>query len=375
MNLKFFFLLWALSPIFAQTYDENYGDYNYDWSSEERKRKTRRFSLFQLRLGKVTYYFLTFDWKEREHHFHWAYKIKLDECQWAAVDTCPMAERNEHIEALSKRYIDEHLETLPANSQTIQVEKEFLQYLQENLSYRKSLSYNKMNFYTTIILVFIPLAPSFYDKTFSANIQNSTILSLIYCVLAIFLLYALLNWGALAFQYMAVSGIKKSSFHDMKQPPENRSSIVQQLYSYYHDWQQERFYTDLCVAYVKQTELAVKCTAALLIILALIGPITNALDKSNTVQAADETVYLYSINADNLQNPFSSDSLEIAELHMNIRKYRPEGLVIIIGEQVSSETFALLKENFDQYEGKFETHTYVDQALSPGEFKIAIIGG
>ena len=370
-------ILWLLSqsPVFALTYDKNYGDFSCNWSTEDRKRILKRFSAVQLRCGNTTVYFLTVVIAEKKLLFQWAHKITLEECQWSTISPRPMSERNDYIKELSKKYVDEHLEKLQKNAEELEIEKEFLQYLQENLSYRKSLSYDKMNFYTTVILVFVPLAPSFFDRTFSTYIQSHIMICGIYGVLTAFLIYALLNWGLLAFQYMTVSSMEKSAFREIKDPPEERSRIAQQLYSYYHDWQQERFDTDLRVAYVKQTEVTVRCATVLLIMLALCGPVTKLIDRTYTNHTSDDVNYLYSMEVGELGDPFSADSVEIAELHADIRRYQPKRLVVITSGNVNVETAAAIEKNFYQYEKSVEILIYVDQSLTPDEFKIAMIGG
>ena len=197
----------------------------------------------------------------------------------------------------------------------------------------------------------------------------------IYGVLTAFLIYALLNWGLLAFQYITVSSMEKSAFREIKDPPEERSRIAQQLYSYYHDWQQERFDTDLRVAYVKQTEVTVRCATVLLIMLALCGPVTKHIDRTYTNHTSDDVNYLYSMEVGELGDPFSADSVEIAELHADIRRYQPKRLVVITSGNVNVETAAAIEKNFYQYEKSVEILIYVDQSLTPDEFKIAMIGG
>lgn len=358
--------IWSLFPFFALTFDGNYG---YNKNAE---RSKLRFSIINLKIGKRTYYFLTVSRKDGALQFRAKETLYLDECQWEKVEAdVPLREKDAYIEKLAKKYADEHLKELK-NDEKI-VEKEFLEYLQGNLSYRKSLSYDKMNYYTTIILVFIPLIPTFFRNTFSQNINGYFPLLITYGIAISLLIYALFNWGLLAIEYMSVTGIKKTLFSDMKEPPDGRNKQTQQLYSYYHDWQEERFDTDLRVAYVQETELFVKCAAFLLFVVIVLAGVANFLDMPTTDLTQDGTEIVYSFRTGELEDPFSADSLELAELHTDIRRNKPETMVVFIG----TETVALdiVNENLRQYEEYIAINTYVDPELSAFEFKIAVLEG
>jgi len=357
----------SLLPVLALTYDENYG---YNEKPKEAKKSSLRFSIINLRLGKQTYYFLTVFCKDGKWKFKWKEKLSLDECQWMTEKAgVPLGEKDTYFEKLAEEYADEHLKVLQDNEKV--VEKEFLEYLQGNLSYRKSLSYDKMNYYTTIILVFIPLAPTFFRSTFSQNIHSYLPLLITYAIAASLLVYALFNWVMLAIAYMSVTGIKKASFSEIKKPPDGRNKPTQQLYSYYHDWKEERFDTDLRVAYVKETELLVKCSAFLLFVVIVLAGAAYCLDMPTTNLTQDGTEIVYSFHIGELEDPFSADSLELSELHTEIRRNRPETLVVFI----SNETVSLdiVNENLRQYEEYVAINTYIDSELSAFEFKVALL--
>lgn len=356
--------IWSLFPLFALTSDSNYG-YN-----EKPERSRRRFSIINLRLGKSTYYFLTFTRKDSRLKFKPVKKLRLDECQWETGDSgVTLQEKDSYIESLSNEYVGKHLSGIDDGEKV--VEKEFLQYLQDNLSYRKGLSYDKMNYYTTIILVFIPLGPTFFQSTFLPAAQSCRIFLVTYIIAGILLLYYLLNWWLLAMQYMSVSGIKKSSFKEIKIPPGGRDKQVQQLYSYYHDWQEERFETDLRVAYVKETELIVKCATILIVFVILLSAVAHSLENSFAIISRDGTDVVFNFDTTELEDPFSADSLELAELHAEIRRNRPEALVVFIGMETAA--MDVVNNALLQYEEYVAINTYVDSELSASEFKIALM--
>lgn len=366
MLLNWLLRIWSLLPLFALTLDLNYG-YN-----EKPERSNLRFSILNLRLGKSTYYLLTFVRKEGQLKFEPIENLRLDECQWKTLDSgVTLKEKDSYIKDLSTKYVNEHLVGTDTDEKAI--EKEFLGYLQDNLGYRKSLSYDKMNYYTAIILVFIPLGPSFFKTTFSPAVQNCSPFFYAYVTAGVLLLYCLLNWWLLAMQYMSVSGIEKSSFKEIKAPPEGRDKQTQQLYSYYHDWQEERFETDLRVSYVKETELLVKCATFLIVIVILLPVAAHFWEKSFTSESRTDAEIVFNFDTVELEDPFSADSIELAELHAKIRRNRPEALVVFIG----TETVAIdvVNENFRQYKEYVVVNTYADSKLSVSEFKVALLEG
>lgn len=365
MFWNWFFRVWSLLPLFSLTLDENYG-YN-----KKPKKSNLRFSIINLRLGKYTYYFLTFTRKENKNKFKLKEKLCLDNCQWASeYPNIPLNEKNSHIESLSKQYVDEHLCSLENGE--IETEKEFLEYLQANLSFRKSLSYDKMNYYTAIILVFIPIGPAFFKNTLLPNVQSCWPLFVIYTITAVTLFYFLVNWCLLAIQYVSVTGINKSSFRDIKHPPFSRDKQTQQLYSYYHDWLQERFDTNLRVAYVVETEMLVKCSALLLLLMISLPITATFLSVPITEAQQDGMKIVYSFNIEELKDPFSADSLELAELHAEIIRTKPRNLVVIIG--TDSDARDVVNKSLQQYQEYIEIRTYTDSELSPFDFKIALLG-
>lgn len=367
MLLDWILQIWSLFPFFALTYDGNYG---YNQKPKESEKAKLRFSMINLRLGKRTYYFLTVSRKEGKWKLKLKEKLSLDECQWETVNAgVPLREKDTYIEELAKKYVDEHLEVLRNDEKT--VEKEFLEYLQGNLSYRKSLSYDKMNYYTAIILVFIPLFPTFFSSTFSPNVQGCLPLCISYAIATLLLSYALINWGMLAIAYMSVTGIKKASFSEIKKPPDGRNKQTQQLYSYYLDWQEERFDADLRVAYVKETELLVKCSAVLLFAIIMLAVAGYCLDIPTANLPQDGTEIVYSFHTGELEDPFSADSLELAELHTEIRRNRPGALVVFMSTE--SVAMDIVNENLRQYEEYVAINTYADPELSAFEFKVVLL--
>lgn len=364
--INIFFKFLSLIPFLSVTRDENYG-YN-----DRGIEKGLRISVVNLRLGRTTYYFLTYSIEQKK--FKLKEKLILDNCQWAGEGEGALEEKDSHIEKLSSAYADKHLVELPENEKGI--EKEFLGYLIDNLTHRKSLSYNKMNYYTTIILVFIPLAPTFLKNTFSHSIQGCLPLCVIYVIAASLLIYAMTNWCLYAIQYMSVTGIQKSSFRKLKELSDNRDRLTQQIYSYYHDWQEERFDTNLRVAYVKETELIVKCAAGLLVILTILPMLPlvgNFLAPHISDLQHDGERTIYSFNIKELENPFSADSLELAELHVEIKRNEPKALLVLVG--VQTDAIVIINNNMLQYEKYIKIETYVDSELPPFEFKVALLRG
>ena len=365
MIIRILYRIWSLLPILSVTRDDNFG-YNKLGNSEG-----LRFSILNLMLGHTIYYFLTLRHTDGGWKFRVKEKLLLTESQWHSDmegTSVQFQDKDVHIKALSKTYICEH-KADPEDD--LMAQKEFLLYLQNNNSQRKSLSYEKMNYYTTLVLVFLPLIPTFFEHTFSETIKCIPPFSILYWILFGFLMYMLINWGILVLQFMAVSGIEKSAFKDLKDPPEGRCQQEQLLYSYYFDWQEERFETNLRVAYVGTTEVFIKAAIILIAALMLLPRIAEFVYHPPRTNETKEAAHICSINTSQLKDPFSEDSIALSELHTQICKSRPLKILVFASSHVEAEDIA--RQYLQPYGEYVDIVPYADMDLEPHIFKIALL--
>ena len=365
MITQLLYKIWSLSPILSVTRDDNYG-YNKLTNSEG-----LRFSLLNLMLGHTTYYFVTFRRIDRKIKFKFIERLSLTECQWRSDqegDNIPFLIKDAHIKELSKTYIHDHKGDTPDD---LMVQKEFLLYLQNNNSQRKNLSYEKMSFYTASVLVFLPLIPTFFEHTFQKMVKDVWFLSILYLTLFHFLIFMLINWGTLVIQYMSVSGIEKSTFKNIKNPPEERNQQEQLLYSYYFDWQEERFETNLRVAYVRTTEVFIKAAIISIVILMILPCIADLIHHSPRTDETNKSAYIYSIDTSQLKNPFSEDSIAMAELHTQVCISHPKKILVFANSNIETEN--IIHHYLQPYREYIDIIAYTDMDIESNRFKTVLL--
>lgn len=365
MLLCFLYKIWSLVPLFSITRDSNFG-YNKDAN-----KAGVRFSVLNIMLGDTTHYFITFIRKDAKITFSIYSKLSLSNCQWKLNGEGTFSERDTYFNRIADDYIETHVKNLPDDEKDI--EKEFLLYLQESISRRKSLSYDKMNYYTAIILVFLPLSLTFFKSIFTADICNNTLLLFVSCIVGGLFIYMLINWCLLALQYISVSGVNKSSFKALKEPPQDRSRIHQLIYSFYYDWQEERFDADLRVAYVATIEAFVKWAVLFLIILMLLPITAKYFNKAQDYSRPNDINTVFTTNITNLDTPFSPDSLTLSEIHVKIKSEQPQKLIVLVNE--NTNTMDTINENFGQYKDYIDIIILIDSHIPVDKFKVIILGG
>lgn len=268
---KFLCKFWSILPIMALTRDLNYG-YN-----ELGLEKGLRFSLINLVWGSKTFYIISWVRPEERIHFSFLQSLLLDEYQWKIEHPdINFADKNTHFETITEEYVNQHVKELrEGNSgegaEDLALEQEFLLYLHQANERRVDISLNKMNYYTAVILVVVPLLFASIIKVFDYMTTLSAIFSAVVAILLALLTYMLCNWGLLAVEYMSVSGVERSQFNKLKNPEvEGRTRKDQLLYNYYFDWQNARFNANLRVEYVRNTEKFVKWSIGLCVLVSVI---------------------------------------------------------------------------------------------------------
>lgn len=371
----------SISPVLSITDDAHYG-YN-----EEGFSPKWRFSLLNLRLGNTTYYICSWSRNQASGIPKLVKKLNHCDCQWemddkrllpkgdeSSVDTNDegkstlLSQKICKFKELSDDY-SVHLSDI--SDDDLEVEESFLKYNIENENSRSQTAMGKMTFYTMVILVVLPL---FCGIAYTLAKEFSVVMSLLHfailSVLLALLGYMLLNWMLLTIQFMSISAIPSSQFSKIREPDGGRDRKRQSLYNYYYDWRSKHDFSQLQVATVKATELFLQATLVLgLIVFLFVGGIDVALNTENEyVKIESGTSYLICI--DELEYPFSDDSITLTKLHLSIKQMPPQYIIIMTK---SSENLDVMTY-FDKYEEYLPVYYLTDATLDDNEVRIGFGG-
>lgn len=372
---KLIFSISSLSPILALTSDSNYG-FN---SQKPKEKETYRFSVINLRLGFITYYILTstFNICDKKcdkifkcfcfcfSNFMFVYKINLESCQWNrdkdAVSSYNLSHQQINCELKNELYFQTNTQRKRMmarnfNDNQYPYQLEFLLYLINNEQERKNVATVKIGLYAAAMFVILPESFSIISKI------NSNIF---YYILIFLLIYYLLNIVISLFQFIQVSYFYKSSFKDLR---EAKNQNEQLLLNYYYDWQSQQFSAQQAVVKVNVVQHYFICILVLLVILTASSFFSKT--ENNEVLLTSD-IYLnevYTINFDELINPFSKDSLQYIKLHTYIVQSKPNYIVVFCNE---NDNLKVLYE-FEKYEKEVRIIVLNDSEQNIGKIKIGI---
>lgn len=234
-----------------------------------------RYSIFSLGIGSSKIYILTYSKKDG---FNW-YKI----LPMSEIVKLPSEE-----EVLEKvRNYSDHIVTKESNE--VEIEIDFLKYKINEEENRKNIASGKINNYTAIVLVLIPLIFASGLKLV-LDLKN---VSLIILVIAI--LYSIINMIIFILDFYKVKSFLRSSFGDLKKSQNHLNKLAE---SYYHDWYSIKSESCLFVTYVRNVERYMKITMIFIIIFILLTNInvSNQFSLTPKVTSYQQNNYTYDIN-------------------------------------------------------------------------------
>lgn len=339
-------------PFLATTDDNNFGTIELSEADDDGNH-SYRFSLISLNFGSRVFHFITYNLSKKK--FCLFYKLELEKCE-------KLKDKGdaEKINNKTKEYKDEHVTQL--NDVEGSIEKEFLRYLIDNQSSIINTSVNKINIYTAIILVMIPVAIAFFNIKMLYNVFEAVLLLLI--------LYCILNIVIFVFDSIKVRGIQLSSFSELKKSKTKNIDIIS---SFYFDWQMLRDKSVIWVSYVKNIELWMKHVVFLLLVLLCTTNINNIIASQRALDIGSEKV-VYSINISNLDNPFSTDNEQLTKIRLLIQSKKVNVLYIIGNTALPDEKIQDILKQFEVYESRIKIEYYSDSTIIDGN-TIKIIGG
>lgn len=356
-----FYIIYLLSrsPIFSITLDRafhNIDNKNYEFEE-------LRFSLLSLGLGIYKVYFATYK--------------KGEGCKVCKVlrlnDVAKLPSKTE-ISEMVKVY-SEHIAT--KEPEEIEIEIDFLKYKIADKESTKSTATNKINNYTAIILVFIPLICANGLK-FVLELKSK-----LFIILAIMIIYSLVNIIIYILNFYKVNSFLRSSFIDLMNSPKHQNKLAE---SYYEDWYPIKKEAPIFVNYVVNVERYLKITIVFMVLFLLIYNI-NAVNPRNTIsETANTSVLNYSVDIECSQTgkipPLDLNKLiEIQNKLLNAKINQ----IVILKPETSNE---LIKRKYQFIIDMVETYNVKKVDLievvqekansitnENGSIKILIIGG
>ena len=266
---KLILIIWSYSPVLAFTDDANF--LTADPTGTNHKY---HFSIFNLLLGEHLFQFLSFPIRYPEDSFHFFRHIQMSKMETLNLlpetNTEQMNNYKTHCAGLSE---DE-----------LQIEKEALLRKIEIEQNRQTISNSKINIFSAVMLVLLPLLLSNINWSVISCLHNFE------RVLIVFLIYTVINICAWILQSLKVRGQMVSTFSDLR---ESENKALEHNFQLFYDWQHMRRETQKQVSFVSYIYDWLLCA----IILSSIFTAVHLTYKPASVSNAECQVYTFSANA------------------------------------------------------------------------------
>lgn len=329
--------IWAHFPILALTDDEGF------IMGRDLKRMKLRFSLINILLGEVQIQFLSFLISGGQKKINWIRVVRMSEMVNFKIS-------NEKIAELEQNYRDHYnsLDVIDAG-----IEKDALLRRLSDAKFRIDISYSKINVYTSITLVVVPIIIPFIDWSSVKDLSGLEI------VVLSFLIYAIINLCFWLFQSIRVRGFPTSTFKSLKES-ENKSQ--EQNWQIYFDWQQSNKKADMFVSFVSYIqEWIIGILILLLVFFAL-----HTTSRPPDIQTHSSN-QVYTIQSDSIDETYSISAINWSQVQSELQKERYSKILILynVGD------FDHIKYVLRKYEHQ-ESIWILDQSLNYNELKIIL---
>lgn len=322
--VAYVFFLLSYSPILCVSDDSNFGS-NQRGIDDFKKRL--RVSLFSVYLGAYKYYFVSLKFENSKFKFKVKHKISLfDFNKFTNEDRA-------RIMQIQTKYLN--------SNEEVEEDKEFLIYQIDNQNSRKSIAYNKINTYMTIILALIPLTIIFYKP--ELFIESHFIIK----VLTLMLFYIIGNICLYILQVNKVSEYGREGYANLKKANKKSKDIVM---SYYLDYQAIRREADRLVSFVKNIEIYI----AGAIICTLLLTIFNYSNSQSKYTINNTLTSISQIDISKLEQRDEASVKLINEINEKIPDKEIEKVIILYSddELLRNESFNAIVGYFNIYRGK-----------------------
>ena len=204
----------------------------------------------------------------------------------------------------------------------VDIECEFIEYLNNGQRERISLSERKITLYTTIILAIISIILAIFNVSVLINY------TFIEKILSFFIAYSLINITLLIFGSMKVKSYSFSMFSMLRQSTNKKKQLIK---NYYSDWQTNQGSAELWVSYVLNIESWLKGGLVLAILLAISVNYHSyksiVVNENNFCNTQSEVITL---NMDEIDNVYSQSRIRLTKLQLKTQEKTIKKIIFII---------------------------------------------
>jgi hypothetical protein len=349
--IKSIIKLHSFSPILSITNDKYFGTNEELYIKNFRVVNGLRLSFFNIHLGKNKIYILTYLFDNLEpKKFNFVKFLDLDNMFFS----------NNYDSVIDEKAIEYQNHFISLDEEQRKIELEFIKYKLNTERERIDGAKSKINLYTSILLVIIPIILVFYKPT-----TGNTPFQLL---LKILLFLSTLNMTFYIYNNIYVKPLVMSNFKDLK-TAEADAKVAQNVNNYYFDWQVLIKKADLDVSYISNIQ---RCIVGI-VLLSVIFYISSIIPMYSKIKENSGNL-VYSINIDNLESKYSEDVEKISKIHTALIQNHSKELLIIYGQLVNDDEFNKLCNQFDIYKD-IEVCKIVDKDIEKNdEVKIIIKG-
>lgn len=368
--IYYIFYLLSKSPILSVTLDNEFDNIPFK-KSKLIEYKDFRYSLISIGFGAKKIYFITY--KKSEDNKIQIFKV-LDLWDLGIIP------ENRIVEEKAGNY-SRHV--FDKNEKNINLEIDFLKYKIDGEENRKNLQVSKINTYTSVMLIIVPIIASILVGEFNIlNVKNlitknSFVNFIIYCVI----IYNIINIIKYIWDFNSVKAYNRSMFKDIKKSENHLNALAE---SYYYDWYNIKNEARLVVSYVKNIELYFKylilAVSALLITYLICNiNVERATNKAySTMECMNYSKNIY------FEDNGKIDKKSLDDLTTIYRKIQSTDLEDIIVISTSSKdinvnsTYKLICESLDNFKSKkaniFKINKNNNRTNKKNFIKIVLIG-
>ena len=341
--IKFLVKLWSYSMILPWTDDNNFG------TNELKEKASYRISLFGIFWGHAAIYLITYNFSKKRFSIY--HKIILEECGKSLESSEETDLKNK-----AKKY-EEHIKEAELSDDDIDVEKEYISYSNGRQRERSELGERKLNLYATVTLAILPILLVLFD------INTFLSYSMFEKILAVYMMYFILNVILLIFDSMKVKGYIYGRFSEVKETSQKR---IKASRNYYLDWQSNQNAATTMISYVLNVENLIKYTIILAVVLTAINSIkeVNLLESLYPERVQHSNVI--TIAERNLDDPYSRDSAFLTEVELNIRNKECDKVIFLVSNNNSKKNILKYFDEFHETEIVF----YIDNKQDKNYIKI-----
>lgn len=323
---KIFYILLSYTLILSVTKDSEFGTNTENFIENQKIVNGTRFSLLNIPFGKFKIYILTYIVLEPNNkQFNFIKILNLDK----------LIMPNNYIQLQDNKatQYEQHYETLILENR--EIELEFIKYKLNSENERIKKAESKINSYSSIILVLIPIVMVLYKPE---KICETTLLGKI---IIIFLMICTINAVSFILQHMFVKPLTLSLFSDIKNSQQKR---VQTANNYYFEWQVFQKKADLDISYVKNIQNWIIG----IIFMSLMFYFNSFITTNNMVNISTKDS-VYTINISNLDSKYSEDVQKVSNIHKFITDVRPKEIILMYGQNVDSTNLNKISNQFEIY--------------------------